>query len=387
MFGNPIWAGVDTWPSPPTILDGAVQFDLGRIPPNARIQRAQLRLTGQDASQRRGGTWAVRLLGTDADYGWTSHGYAVVHGVSVVDTVGELGAGDLGEGVTNTLDLTVGQVLELQQRRASTGQVSFRFDGPTSGDSLFSWDTGQGNDSTQPGPALVVGYALSGPPEATATPATPVVTPTPTATLPRPTATPPPTPGPEGDVTLQIEGRPADGGWVVSGEARGNHLGDDDIYVGVFDGAVYLGAIQFDLSAVPPDARINWATLFILGRSARYTLPGGAFQVSILDTSSDLAWSSLTYSRLWGAGSVRALPPALSGDQLHAGEATFVQFDAQALAELKRRSITTRRLSLRLDGPSSGGNNLFSWNSGASGPPPVLTINYAPGLSKRSIFR
>lgn len=366
---------------------GAVQFDLGRIPPNARIQRAQLRLTGQDASQRRGGTWAVRLLGTDADYGWTSHGYAVVHGVSVVDTVGELGAGDLGEGVTNTLDLTVGQVLELQQRRASTGQVSFRFDGPTSGDSLFSWDTGQGNDSTQPGPALVVGYALSGPPEATATPATPVVTPTPTATLPRPTATPPPTPGPEGDVTLQIEGRPADGGWVVSGEARGNHLGDDDIYVGVFDGAVYLGAIQFDLSAVPPDARINWATLFILGRSARYTLPGGAFQVSILDTSSDLAWSSLTYSRLWGAGSVRALPPALSGDQLHAGEATFVQFDAQALAELKRRSITTRRLSLRLDGPSSGGNNLFSWNSGASGPPPVLTINYAPGLSKRSIFR
>ncbi len=152
---------------------GAVQFDLGRIPPNARIQRAQLRLTGQDASQRRGGTWAVRLLGTDADYGWTSHGYAVVHGVSVVDTVGELGAGDLGEGVTNTLDLTVGQVLELQQRRASTGQVSFRFDGPTSGDSLFSWDTGQGNDSTQPGPALVVGYALSGPPEATATPATP----------------------------------------------------------------------------------------------------------------------------------------------------------------------------------------------------------------------
>lgn len=366
---------------------GAVQFDLGRIPPNARIQRAQLRLTGQDASQRRGGTWAVRLLGTDADYGWTSHGYAVVHGVSVVDTVGELGAGDLGEGVTNTLDLTVGQVLELQQRRASTGQVSFRFDGPTSGDSLFSWDTGQGNDSTQPGPALVVGYALSGPPEATATPATPVVTSTPTATLPRPTATPPPTPGPEGDVTLQIEGRPADGGWVVSGEARGNHLGDDDIYVGVFDGAVYLGAIQFDLSAVPPDARINWATLFILGRSARYTLPGGAFQVSILDTSSDLAWSSLTYSRLWGAGSVRALPPALSGDQLHAGEATFVQFDAQALAELKRRSITTRRLSLRLDGPSSGGNNLFSWNSGASGPPPVLTINYAPGLSKRSIFR
>ncbi len=363
---------------------GAVQFDLGRIPPNARIQRAQLRLTGQDASQRGGGTWAVRLLGADADYGWTSHGYAVVHGVSVVDTVGELGAGDLSEGVTNTFDLTVGQVLELQQRRATTGQVSFRFDGPTSGDSLFSWDSGQGIGSTQPGPALVIGYSVSGPPDATATSAAPAASPTPTPTLPRPTAAPPPTPGPEGDVTLQIEARPADSGWVVSAEARGNHLGDDDMYVGVFDGAVYLGAIQFDLSAVPPDAQINWATLFVLGRSARYTLPGGSFQASILDPASDLAWSSLTYNRLWGAGAVRALPPALSGDQLRAGEATFVRFDAEAVAELKRRSTTTRRLSLRLDGPSVGGNNLFSWNSGASGPPPVLTINYFPGLSKRA---
>lgn len=380
------WGDDDTYTGSLGGVDyhGAVQFDLGRLPPNARLQRAQLRLTGQDASERRGGAWAVRLLGPDADYGWTSHGYAVVAGVSVMDTLGELGAGDLGEGVTNTFDLTVGQVLAVQSRLASTGLVSFRFDGPSGVDSLFSWDSGQGTDSTQPGPVLLVGYALSGPAAPTATPSTPTATPSATPTVPRPSPTPLPTVGPGGDVTVQIEARPADVGWVVSAEQRGNHLGENDIYVGLFDGALYLGALQFDLSSLPSDARLNWATLFVLGRSARYTLAGGTFEAKLLDATADAAWSSTTYSRLLAAPVVGQLQPGLRGSDLAAGEASFFRFDDTTLSEAQRRATTTRRLSLRLDGPGVGLNNLFSWNSGADGAPPVLTINYSRGLGKVS---
>lgn len=361
------------------IFHGAVQFDLTQLPANARIQRAQLILTGQDEANRRaGGQWAIRLLGADADYGWTSHGYTVVHGVSVVDTIGVLNASELGEGKTNNLEFTVGQVLELQQRRLSTGLVSFRFDGPLSGDNLFSWDSGQGSESRLPGPVLRVAFALDGPPPPERTPATPTPTPTLTSTPLPPTIAPTPTPGPDGSITIQIAARPADTGWLVSAENRGNHLGDDDIYVGLFDNAQYLGALQFDIGRIPSGATINWATLFLLGRSHRYTLDAGDYRVSLLDSATDLAWPSLTYARLRDARTAVALTPTWRGANLRAGQPNFLQFIPPALDELARRASTTRRLSLRLEGPSVGVNNLFSWNSGAEGAAPVLTINFIP---------
>ena len=45
---------------------------------------------------------------------------------------------------------------------------------------------------------------------------------------------------------------------------------------------------------------------------------------------------------------------------------------------------TTRRLSFRLEGPAAGADNLFSWNSGADGAGPILTVNYSmPAAGKR----
>ncbi|MCW5849815.1 MAG: S8 family serine peptidase [Anaerolineae bacterium] len=363
------------------IFHGALQFDLSVLPPNARIQRAQLRLTGQDASQRHGsGTWSIRILGEDADYGWTSHGYTVIHGVSVVETVDTLSAGQIGEGITNAVEFTVGSIIEVQRRLKTTGLLSFRLDGPTGGDNLFSWDTGQGPDSTQPGPVLMLAYALDGPALPTASPGAPTPTPTATPLPPPPTLAPSPTPGPDGSITLQIMARPASSGWLVSSETRGNHLGDNDIYVGLFDTGQYLGAVQFDLSAVPPQARLNWATFFLLGRSQRYTAPGGEYRVVLLDAASDLAWSSLTFARLRDAPGLAVLTPTWQGSDLRAGAPYFLQFDTKAQDELARRIQTTRRLSLRLEGPLVGPNNLFSWNSGADGTPPSLTLNFTPPL-------
>lgn len=360
---------------------GALQFDLSALPPNALIQRAQLRLTGQDASQRHGsGVWSIQILGEDADYAWTSHGYTVIHGVSVVETVDRLNAGQVGEGITNAVEFTVGPIIEVQRRLKTTGLISFRLDGPTGGDNLFSWDTGQGPDSTQPGPVLMLAYALDGPAPATATPGPPTPTATPTPSPLPPTVAPTPTPGPDGSITLQIMARPANTGWLVSSEARGNHLGDNDIYVGLFDTGQYLGAVQFDLSAVPAQSRLNWATLFLLGRSARYTSAGGEYRVVVLDAAADLAWSSLTFPRLRDAPGTAVLTPSWRGSDLRDGAPYFLQFDADAQREVGRRLQTTRRLSLRLEGPLVGPNNLFSWDSGAAGTPPSLTLNFTPPL-------
>ncbi|MFN8484073.1 MAG: S8 family serine peptidase [Anaerolineae bacterium] len=366
------------------LFHGAVQFDLSSLPPNARIQRAQLHLTGRDAQNRQGGTWTIQLLGPDADYGWATHGYTVLHGLAPHSPLGALSGGDIGEGVTNSLEFSVGQILELNARLVSTQRVSFRFDGPTIGNSLFSWDTGHGAGSTQPGPVLWVAYSLDGPPPpATPTP-TPSRTPAPTRTPAPPAPTAVPTLGPNRDVTVQIPPLPAYAGWVVSYEARGNHLGDDDMYVGVYEGAQYLGALQFDLSAIPPGAQVNWATLFLMGRSNRYTSAGGDFQTTLLASSADSLWPGVTYSALQAAPASVTLPPLLHGADLLVGPAYFYLFDPGALSELGRRAGSTRRLSFRLEGPAAGADNLFSWNSGADGAGPILTVNYSmPAAGKR----
>ena len=366
------------------IFHGAVQFDLSSLPPNAHIQRAQLRLTGRDAQNRQAGTWTIQLLTADADYGWPTHGYAVIGGLTAHSPLASFSAGELGEGITNSMDFGVDQLLELNTRLVSTHRVSFRFDGPTAGNSLFSWDTGYGAGSTQPGPVLWVAYSLDGPPPATPTPRAPTSTPTPTATAAPPTSTPVPTLGPNGDVTIQIPVQPSYAGWVVSYEGRGNHLGDDDMYVGVYDGAQYLGAFQFDLSALPPGAEVNWATLFLMGRSSRYTSQGGDFKPTLLDSSADALWPGLSYPALRDAQTSLALGPVLHGEDLAVGPPYFYRFDAAALAALTQRVGTTRRLSFRLDGPTDGDDNLFSWSSGAGGVGPVLTINYSlPPASQR----
>ncbi|MFN8472916.1 MAG: S8 family serine peptidase [Anaerolineae bacterium] len=365
------------------LFHGAVQFDLSSLPPNARIQRAQLRLTGRDAQNRQGGTWTIELLGSDADYGWSTHGYAVIHGLVPHSPLGTLSSADIGEGVTNTLEFSVGQLLELNARLVSTHLVSFRFDGPTIGNSLFSWDTGYGAGSTQPGPVLWVAYSLDGPPPPTATPPPPTKTPIPTSTPVPPPPTPVPTLGPNNDVTVQIPPLAAYAGWVVSYEQRGNHLGDDDMYVGVYDGAQYVGALQFDLSAIPPGAQVNWATLFLMGRSNRYTIQGGDFKTTLLASSADSLWPSLTFTGLQNAPASVTLQPVLHGEDLVVGPPYFYRFEPGALAELGQRAGTTRRLSFRLEGPSAGDDNLFSWNSGADGAGPILTVNYSLPPNKR----
>ncbi len=359
------------------LFHGAVQFDLSSLPPNARVQRAQLRLTGRDAQSRGAGTWTIQLLTGDADYGWETHGYTVIHGLAPHSSLGSFSSSELGEGVSNSLEFTVGQLLELNARLVTTHRVSFRFDGPTLGNSLFSWDAGYGAGSSQPGPVLWVAYSLDGPPPASPTPRPPTSTPTPTATPVPPTSTPIPTLGPNRDITVQIPARPSYAGWVVSYEQRGNHLGDDDMYVGVYDGAQYLGALQFDLSALPPGAQVNWATLFLVGRSSRYTSRGGDFTATLLSGSADNLWPGLSYTTLRDAPAELPLTPILHGEDLQVGPPYFYRFNATALAALGQRAETTRRLSFRLDGPATGPDNLFSWNSGADGAGPVLTVNYS----------
>ena len=53
-----------------------------------------------------------------------------------------------------------------------------------------------------------------------------------------------------GEVFLAVTPQAEAVGWVTSGEARGNHLGDSYLYTGIYTDELFHGVMQFDLSRV-----------------------------------------------------------------------------------------------------------------------------------------
>jgi len=193
--------------------------------------------------------------------------------------------------------------------------------------------------------------------------------------------TPPvPTPPPGG---LALTLTPAAGavGWASSLD-RQSHLGDRNIHAGFFKGHVYHGALQFDLSAVPPGSAITYAALELVGLGDQNLGQGGVWELRLLNPAIDVAWSALTYDMLHDAAVETTIPPALTPDDLARDRINVFPFGPGQLAALQRH-LANRVVSFRLDGPTSGNDNLFTWDSGYSGEKgvgtkPVLRIIAIP---------
>ena len=192
-----------------------------------------------------------------------------------------------------------------------------------------------------------------------------------------PTATPTPYPG--GAIYGLV---PAEGaaGWVASDETRGNHFGDSYLYTGVFDGIIYHGAFQFDLSSVPRGATIHWAVLELTGLDARRLGSTGTWEVRILGPDSDADWNRKTYQDLHNAAVQWTLPPALGVGDLVVGETRAFELSQEQTRDLGQRLLAEHyTLSFRLDGPLAGESSVFAWDSGAGaasrGKPPRLLLS------------
>ncbi|MFQ5340635.1 MAG: S8 family serine peptidase [Anaerolineae bacterium] len=217
---------------------------------------------------------------------------------------------------------------------------------------------------------------------------TPSVTPVPVTNTPTPSPTPTRTPSPEpvdpvNPSTVYITPEPLDVGWVASNEAANNHFSDDDIYAGIHGGQIYIGAVQFDLSQIPPGSKINWARLTLTGQTRDYVGDSGSWSVSLLSPDIDANWRSHGYLHIRNATSEHLILPIMANSDLQREKENTFNLDATIMRALERRLTDTQRVSLRIDGPTAGPNNLFSWDSGygVGGilKAPILTINYTPG--------
>ena len=142
-----------------------------------------------------------------------------------------------------------------------------------------------------------------------------------------------------------------------------------------FTPIILHGAMQFDLSALPADARITSAEVIFTGMSAIYLDPGtgGNWRLRLLDSSLDANWTRLNYFHIHNAPVDATSPTVVRPSDIGVGRMNTFSLDATATAELEQRLRTTRLASFRLDIESvfGVGRAIFGWNA-----KPTLKITY-----------
>jgi len=210
-------------------------------------------------------------------------------------------------------------------------------------------------------------------PEPTSLPATtPVTTPTAVSlvqTTPSPVI-------PAGGIVYAVTPNVNRVGWVRSDE-DGNHFGDSYIHVGFLGGNVYHGAIQFDISFIPPGSSIHYAALELAGLSGETLGSGGSWHVRLLEEDIDTDWPFHGYRTIHEAPVTRTLSPTLGISDLAEDKLNVFVFNAGQRAILESR-LERGLVSFRLDGPSPGADNLFTWDTGyglgSLGKKPILRL-------------
>ncbi|HMR65706.1 MAG TPA: hypothetical protein PKE64_16990, partial [Anaerolineae bacterium] len=147
---------------------GAIQFDVSFIPRGTKIYAASLQLTGlrvDQLSETQKGNWRLYLLDDTMDYRWRDHNFEQIHGARPVSAIGlPLDREQLAEGQVNVFEFSEEQLASLEDHLLKgSGRVSFRLDGPSTGNNLFVWDTGFGPVSSGVPPQL---FLSLGPPPA-----------------------------------------------------------------------------------------------------------------------------------------------------------------------------------------------------------------------------
>ena len=166
-------------------------------------------------------------------------------------------------------------------------------------------------DTPAPATPATIAAAATPPPATQADAAAPVIFREPTATV---------TPQP-GDTIFTLPPAAGDVGWLTSGDERGNHLGDSFVYSGIFDGQIYVGAFQFDLSAVPRGATISQAYIQLTGLredrlGRKIDQPGGAWLLRWLNAEIDTGWRRHSFQNIFNAAVQETLSPAVNDQDL-----------------------------------------------------------------------
>ncbi|MEP7200067.1 MAG: hypothetical protein ABI874_09635 [Chloroflexota bacterium] len=168
-------------------------------------------------------------------------------------------------------------------------------------------------------------------------------------------------------------------GWVASSERVGNHFGDALIAAGVLDKAVYYGVVQVDLSSIPAGTKAVYAALELVGVREDRLAGTGTWQTKLVNLPPAKKWGALTFDDVRDLTWDYVVPPPLAREQLGKGKANRFELSGPLLAALERQ-FGQGKVTFRIEGPTTSGDDLFAWDSGvaAGSAKPVLQVVTGP---------
>jgi hypothetical protein len=114
----------------------------------------------------------------------------------------------------------------------------------------------------------------------------------------------------------------------------------------------HAGALQFDLSDIPPGSQVLSATLEITG--AEDPTPNRGCDVRVMSASVDNLWAELNWDVLTGSEVAVTLSPHISSKDMKMDRVNRLKIDP-AILESRRNS--TEKITFRIDGPTI----MMSW--------------------------
>jgi len=171
---------------------------------------------------------------------------------------------------------------------------------------------------------------------------------------------------------------PKDGyvGWVNQNE-NFNHFLDDKIFAGISNNQIHFGGLQFDLSDMPRFESVTSAQIRLYGLSDSLLLTSASsFSIQVMNSSVDQYFNGTATGPNFTSLSdalVACTVGTITSVNLVPGEWNILNLGADCLEEIEMRARGTGKVSFRIDGPTMGPNNLFSWSSGKETASPEFT--------------
>jgi hypothetical protein len=231
-----------------------------------------------------------------------------------------------------------------------------------------------GPSQNQPSPTYVT--SIPSPlPSATNSPTrvptpTRTMTPTPIPTL-EPLAVPTPPPGAQ---LFTFTSDPNQTSWFGSKEGR-SPLGDHKLLSGISGGQVFVSVVQFDLQSLAPNSQVLFAALEITGRDASNLGTTGEWSVDLID-SGIMKGGDIGFDTVAKPAPLANLAH-FEARTIAAGLTKRIIFSSAQLP-LIQQQLETGGVTVRLSGPSAGGDNIFVWETGPGRGEPTLYLLAVP---------
>jgi len=151
---------------------------------------------------------------------------------------------------------------------------------------------------------------------------------------------------------------------------------DNNLNVGVLKGQVFASIVQFDLHSLAPGTKILFAALELSGRNGNNLGTQGQWTLDVLDTKTS-NWNNVDYDSLRRVPALFTVGNPLPPSELIAGARKRFILSAPQLTLLQKQA-DVGSISIRLNGPTEGGDNLFVWEASPGVREPTLYLVAIP---------